>query len=239
MSQRFFLSHIDGEQAVLEGSEGHHLVHVMRAKAGTEVTLFDGSGTEYAARVTRIDRSRVELAIRRRTEINRELATRVTLAVALPKGDRQRWLVEKAVELGVARLVPLKTERGVAQPAQQALLRLQRTVIEAAKQCGRNRLLEIGQPCQFVEFAARAAATAARIVAHPGGRPIGELLATDPRNDAAEMEYRFAIGPEGGFTREEIAIASRQGWQTADLGPRTLRIETAAVALAAAIAIRG
>jgi 16S rRNA (uracil1498-N3)-methyltransferase len=238
MSQRFFVPEIDGEHAVLDGSEGHHLINVMRAKAGTEVVLFDGSGAEYAARVTRIDRSRVELTIRRRTEISRELATHVTLAVALPKGDRQRWLVEKAVELGVARLVPLITERGVAQPAQQALKRLQRTVIEAAKQCGRNRLMEIGHPCRFVEFAAEAPADAARLVAHPGGQPIGELLENNQRTASAEIAYLFAIGPEGGFTREEIAVATRQGWQTVDLGPRTLRIETAALALAGTVAMQ-
>jgi 16S rRNA (uracil1498-N3)-methyltransferase len=238
MSQRFFVPQIDGEHAVLDGSEGHHLIHVMRAKAGSEVVLFDGSGAEYAARVTRIERSRVELTIRRRTQISRELAVHVTLAVALPKGDRQRWLVEKAVELGVARLIPLQTERGVAQPAQQALKRLERTVIEAAKQCGRNRLMEIGPPCPFVEFAAAAPADSMRFVAHPGGRPLGELLENDRRTAAAEIAHLFAIGPEGGFTREEIAVATRQGWQTIDLGPRTLRIETAALALVAIVSMQ-
>jgi 16S rRNA (uracil1498-N3)-methyltransferase len=238
MSQRFFLPAIDGEQAVLEGSEAHHLVNVMRAKAGTEVVLFDGSGAEYMARVGRIDRSRVELTIRRRTEVSRELPVAVTLAVALPKGDRQRWLVEKAVELGVARLVPLTTERGVAQPAQQALARLERAVIEAAKQCGRNRLMEIGHPHRFVEFAAEAPADAVRLVAHPGGRPLGELLANDERTRTVNTAHFFAVGPEGGFTREEVAVARRQGWRTVDLGPRTLRVETAALALAAAVALR-
>jgi 16S rRNA (uracil1498-N3)-methyltransferase len=238
MSQRFFVSEIDGEHAVLDGSEGHHLVNVMRAKAGSDVLLFDGSGAEYAARVTRIERSRVELSIRRRTEISRELTTPVTLAVALPKGDRQRWLVEKAVELGVARVIPLKTERGVAQPAQQALTRLERTVIEAAKQCGRNRLMEIGRPCRFIEYAAEAPADTVKLVAHPGGRPIVELLGDEQCTAAADAAYLFAVGPEGGFTREEIAVATGQGWQTVDLGPRTLRIETAALTLAAAIAIQ-
>jgi 16S rRNA (uracil1498-N3)-methyltransferase len=238
MSQRFFVPEIDGEQAMLDGSEAHHLIHVMRAKAGTEVVLFDGSGAEYAARVTRIDRSRVALAIRRRSEIDRELPGRMTLAVALPKGDRQRWLVEKTVELGVTCLVPLITQRGVAQPAQQALERLERTVIEAAKQCGRNRLMEIAAPRPFIEFAAEAPAGPTRLVAHPGGRSMGDLFRDEEHASTAETAYLLAIGPEGGFTREEIAIATREGWRTVDLGPRTLRIETAALALAAAIALR-
>jgi 16S rRNA (uracil1498-N3)-methyltransferase len=238
MSQRFFVSVIEGEQAVLEGSEAHHLTNVMRVKAGTEVVLFDGSGAEYVARVARIDRSRVELAIRRRNAVSRELAVDVTLAVALPKGDRQRWLVEKAVELGVARLVPLKTERGIVQPAQQALKRLERTVIEAAKQCGRNRLMEIGRPHQFVEFVADAPASAVRILAHPRGAPADRVLKNEIAAAVCEPAYLFAVGPEGGFTREEVAIAIRQGWQAVDLGPRTLRIETTALALAAAVALR-
>ena len=97
--------------------EAHHLLHVMRAKAGTRVTLFDGSGWEFEAVVERAGRSEVELAIAGRQEIDREAQIAVTLGVALPKGERQKWLVEKVVELGVARLVPLETARGVAQPA--------------------------------------------------------------------------------------------------------------------------
>jgi 16S rRNA (uracil1498-N3)-methyltransferase len=87
--------------------------------------------------------------------------------------------------------------------------------------------------------ALKAPAEAMRLVAHPGGRPIGELLGKEQRSTAADAAYLFAIGPEGGFTREEIAIATRQGWQSVDLGPRTLRIETAALAMAAAIAMTG
>ena len=118
----------------------------MRATPGTQVTLFDGSGDEFAAAVDRVGRSEVELAILSRESINRELPFALTLGVALPKGDRQKWLVEKAVELGVARIVPLRTQRSVAQPVEQALVRLRRAVIEASKQCGRNRLLQIDPP---------------------------------------------------------------------------------------------
>ena len=88
----------------------------MRAEPGSRVTLLDGSGRQWAAVVRRIGRSEVELAVGAAEPVDRELAVEVTLAVALPKGDRQKWLVEKAVELGVRRLVPLATARGVAQP---------------------------------------------------------------------------------------------------------------------------
>ncbi len=124
MSDRYFVeSPVASDRAVLTGAEAHHLLHVMRAKAGTRVTLFDGSGWEFDAVVQRTGRNEVELAIAGRQEIDREARIAVTLGVALPKGERQRWLVEKAVELGVARLVPLETEHGVAQPVENALER--------------------------------------------------------------------------------------------------------------------
>lgn len=117
MSDRYFVeSPVASDRAVLTGAEAHHLLHVMRAKAGTRVTLFDGSGWEFDAVVQRTGRNEVELAIAGRQEIDREARIAVTLGVALPKGERQRWLVEKAVELGVTRIVPLRTCRAVAQP---------------------------------------------------------------------------------------------------------------------------
>src|SRR5579871_5731423 len=141
MSERFFVATpITGQLAVLTDTEAHHLAHVMRAKAGDAVMLFDGMGCEFTAEIKSISKSRVELIVLERCEVNRESASALTLAVALPKGDRQRWLIEKVVELGTTTLVPLETERGVAQPTSSALERLRRQVIEASKQCGRNRL---------------------------------------------------------------------------------------------------
>ncbi len=136
----------------LEGSEAHHLMHVLRATPGLLVTLFDGSGAEFPSRVESIQRATVTLTALERLEIDRELPSAVTLGVALPKGDRQRWLVEKLVELGATRLVPLITARGVAQPAGEAITRLERAVIEASKQCGRNRLMEIRQTIKWTDF---------------------------------------------------------------------------------------
>src|SRR5262245_56613986 len=117
MSERFFVSSpIGGSRAMLIGSEAHHLSHVLRARPGETVTLVDGSGDEFSARIESIGRSAVELDVLERRSVNRESSVRLTLAVALPKGERQRWLVEKAVELGVAKITPLVSERSVAQP---------------------------------------------------------------------------------------------------------------------------
>src|ERR1700732_1182187 len=96
LPDRFFhASPIDRDSVSLDGAEAHHLIHVLRAKPGLEVTLFDGSGAEFLARVERIERSAVRLAILERQEVDRELPVRISLGVATPKGDRQRWLIEK------------------------------------------------------------------------------------------------------------------------------------------------
>ena len=219
---------ISADRALLVGPEAHHLTHVMRAKPGTQVVLFDGSGAEFVARVERIGRSEVRLAVLSRREIDRELPLELTLGVALPKGDRQRWLVEKTVELGVGRIVPLLTARSVAQPAPQSLKRLRRTVIEASKQCGRNRLMEIAEPRSWADYVADAGQSARRLLAQPGSHRTE--TAPPPAADSAGSMF-LAVGPEGGFTDEEVSLGVAAGWQTIDLGPRILRTETAAILL--------
>jgi 16S rRNA (uracil1498-N3)-methyltransferase len=163
--------------------------------------------------------------------VDRELPFQLTVGVALPKGDRQKWLVEKLTELGVLTLVPLVTERGVAQPVDTALQRLQRVVVEASKQCGRNRLMQVAQPQSWSEWITRESRNVRRFLAHPGGRPVREI------DWDQSVPTQFTIGPEGGFTDVEVGQAIDAGWQSVDIGPRILRVETAAVALAAVIAL--
>lgn len=252
MSERFFSGEpITGEHVTLAGPEAHHLLHVMRAAVGTPVMLFDGSGAEFAGVVESVRRAEAVVRIVERHEVDRELPFGLTVGVALPKGDRQKWLVEKLTELGVAMLVPLITERGVAQPTANAAERLQRSVIEAAKQCGRNRLMKIAEPRAWGEWVGEdvrfkisdlrfevqgaighSSAVVERIVAHPDGVPIGEM---ELRRNAAVI---VAVGPEGGFTEEEVAMAVASGFRKVSLGARILRVETAAIALASALAIR-
>ncbi len=210
-------------------AEAHHLLHVLRARVGDEITLFDGSGSEFSAKITRHTRREVQVEILNRYEADRESARVVTLAVALPKGDRQRVLVEKCVELGVARLVPLETDWSVARPGRSALERLRRTVVEASKQCGRNRLMVIDEPYRLEKLLVSEALPAgAAYLAHPGGRCGWSDWSAQRPSPAC-----VAIGPEGGFSPDEVRLAIEEGWQTLDLGPRILRIETAALAVAA------
>ncbi len=229
MSRRFFVdSPIADKRAQLTGAEHQHLAQVMRARVGDTVTLFDGSGAEYSARVIGIRRSSVDLEVLARHEVNRELSTRITLGIALPKGEKQRWLVEKVVELGVSCIVPLVADRGVARPVERAISRLQRHVVEASKQCGRNQMMQIADPKSSADFLQQAPADALRVLAHVSDSavPIAELA---ERTVASEVY--LAVGPEGGFSERELDIASR--WQIVSLGPRTLRVETAALALVA------
>ncbi len=227
MADRYFVDgEIQGESALLVGAEAHHLLHVMRGKVGESVKLFDGSGREYLAQITSLGRRDVELAVLQAEQVDRESPRRLTLAVALPPGDRQQWLVEKAVELGVARLVPLITQRS-GPVAESSLTRLRRGVIEASKQCGRNRLMEIAPACAWTDFAK--SDQPSRIIATIGAPPIQySLNASAPADDAV-----VAIGPVGDWTPEEIALAKATGWQAVGLGPRILRVETAAILLTA------
>jgi 16S rRNA (uracil1498-N3)-methyltransferase len=247
MTERYFVEEpISGDHVTLSEAESHHLIHVMRVTPGTRVTLFDGGGDEFAAVVDRLGRANVELSILSRESVNRELPFDLTLGVALPKGDRQKWLVEKAVELGVTRIVPLQTKRSVAQPVKQALARLRRTVIEASKQCGRNRLLQIDQPRAWPNFVGDATDAPCRLLAHPGGEEQQLRLSEEEPAEQnplfqqpapfARSSYCVAVGPEGGFAEEEVALAVAAGWRVIDLGPRILRVETAALMLTAAIA---
>lgn len=233
MTARYYSSlPIQNERVTLDGDEAHHLLHVMRAKPGDRVDLFDGSGWEFAAEVAVCQRRTVELAIRSRQVIDRELLCPLVMGVSLPKGDRQKWLVEKLTELGVTELVPLQTERSVAQPGEAAISRLTRAVIEACKQCGRNRLTRILPPVAFADFIVERSANrdSLRLIADPTGLKIGEIA---PHGSIASI---CAIGPEGGFSEQELLTAKSSGWEVVSLGPRILRIETAAVALAARLA---
>jgi len=230
MSERFFLATppVDG-RAELVGDEARHLARVLRAAIGDAVAVFDGRGSAWPARVTSIGRDRVGL------DVGPPLAAAasplpLTLAVALPKGDRQKWLVEKLTELGCARLVPLVTTRGVAEATPAAIERLGRAAIEACKQCGRTTLLEIAPPATLAAVLAARDPGALALVADPAGEALGPLLAGHAGAVLA------LVGPEGGFTAEELTAAEAAGCRRVSLAPHILRVETAAIAVAAGMA---
>lgn len=261
MSDRFFVEFpIVGDTAVLTGQEAIHLARVLRAKVGDVVLLFDGSGAEFKARVERVKKDSVECAIVERYNRDRELKRSIAMGVALPKGDRQRWLVEKLTELGVISLTPLIADRSVVQPDEHSVIRLKRFVIEASKQCGRNHLMAIHSPARFDDFVTAADPDAARVIAHPPisyqvslmlrpaltidqkmlhqhRRRLSEFLSAAEMARRLQRKVVFAVGPEGGFNEEELESACQAGFLPVDLGQRTLRTETAAIALASVAAM--
>jgi 16S rRNA (uracil1498-N3)-methyltransferase len=225
MADRFYVNcPLSVGPMVLAGPEAHHLATVLRARPGYAVCLFNGDGAEYQAAVIEVRKKEVTIDVLGRCTPQRELDFRLEVAAPLPKSDRGDYLLEKLTELGVSRFVPLRTLHSVVHPREARLDKLERAVIEASKQCGRNVLMEIGPLTPWADYCWDAELPATRLLAHPAGEPMPAI----PRTGGVAI----AVGPEGGFTDEEIAMGRSAGWITIGLGPRILRVETAAVALA-------
>lgn len=230
MADRFYCAELPIEgRWTLAGDEARHLARVRRLGIGDVVEVFDGRGFATRAEVAGLGRDRVELVAVGEPLADRLAACRLTLATAVPKGERFDWLVEKATELGVVRLVPLLTERSVVDPGAAKLARLRRVIVEASKQCGRNRLMELEHPTPWTSMGP-ARDDELRLLAHPGGAPPSSW----PRARAHGL-VTLAVGPEGGFTDLEAAEAPSAGWTPISLGASLMRIETAGLAGCSAI----
>lgn len=233
MTIRYFVPDLPrgGGHVELPETEAHHASHVMRVKPGDAVTLFDGQGYESQAVIESAARRRVACHAAAAQLQPRANPHAVSLAVAMPKGDRAKELIERLTELGVERLIPLHCQRSPWTVSAGAMEKWQRVVIEACKQCHRNVLLQIESPCAAADYLAQPPTPQqAAWFAHPGGAPVPPLPPTD--DVSSRPQIQIAIGPEGGFTAEELATAERAGWQPVGLGERIYRIETAAVILA-------
>jgi 16S rRNA (uracil1498-N3)-methyltransferase len=233
MSERFYINcALQIGPVALEGTEAHHLAAVCRLRRGDAVCLFNGDGHEYPARVVEVQRRQVELDVVERLSPMREMPFHLEVAAPLPKGDRAQFLVEKLTELGVARFVPLATARSVVQPREAKLEKLQRYVVEASKQCGRNVLMDIAPLAPWADYCRQQSLPKKRFLGQRGG--VAPWTAV--RGQDALV---WAVGPEGGFDDNEIAMALEQGWSGVDLGPRVLRVETAAVLVPAVVGLAG
>lgn len=224
MSDRFFYDGPLGPGGFdLEGPEAHHISAVRRFSVGETITLFNGDGQEYPAAIIDVGKKRVSLRVTSVKNADRELGFRLHVASALPKGDRGDFLIEKLTELGATDFTPLVTERTVVRPGDDKADKLRRAVIEASKQCGRNVLMEVHPLVKWTEWCR----------AQSGRRLIAHFSEITTRYAPTREDAIVAIGPEGGFSDSEVELAVRSGWEVISLGPRTLRVETAAVAIAA------
>ena len=228
MAERFYVNcELKPGPVLVQGAEAHHLAVVCRLRPGDAVCLFNGDGHQYPARIEEITRREVALEVFAVESPARELPFHLHVAAPLPRGDRAQFLLEKLTELGVTSFTPLRTARSVVHPRETKLDKLQRYVIEASKQCGRNVLLEVQSMVEWPAFCAAAELPPRRVVAHPGADGTRSMAENEPGYDTV-----VAVGPEGGFTEDEVALARAAGWRLLDLGPRILRVETAAIALA-------
>jgi len=233
MAERFYTnSALAVGPVLLQGPEAHHLATVCRLSTGEQVVLFNGDGREYSAEIISVSRKQVELDVQSIEQPPREFGFRLEVATPLPKGDRADFLIEKLTELGVTDFVPLRTQRSVVQPRETKLERLQRTVIEASKQCGRNVLMQVHALAEWSEYCRRRELPARKLLAHLEG-------SFRMMEDSAFSDVCVAVGPEGGFTVEEVELAKGAGWQLVRLGPRVLRVETAALVMAVKAGLSG
>ena len=232
MVPRFYLDALlrAGGVCALPEDSAHHAVHVLRLREGDEVTLFNGRGGEFAARIASMQRLKISIDLLQHRAVERESPLRVTLIQGVSSGERMDSTLRKAVELGVTEVQPVLATRSVARPkgerAEGRRSHWQKVVVAACEQCGRNKVPEV-QP--LISVADYRPGQGAKILLSPSSRPPLSKLSFD------ESQFILAAGPEAGFTEEEEARLVDAGFVPASLGPRVLRTETASVAALAAM----
>jgi 16S rRNA (uracil1498-N3)-methyltransferase len=213
------------QNPVLTGDEARHLSQVLRMKAGDALIVFDGEGRRAAAEVLDVSRDRVPLKL---GEIlpSRAPQPSITLAQAIPKGKNMDWIVQKSVELGIARIQPLVTRHTVVQPGDGKSEKWRRNALEACKQCGQDRLPVIFEPQVFGRWIrSQAESSGLKLLASlaPGALPMRQVLRAHPES----VEVTLLVGPEGDFSPDETNAALAAEFLPISLGSIVLRVETA------------
>ena len=225
----FLPSAATGARADLDPEESHHVARVLRARTGDGLSVFDGRGGEWEATVEAVTGDRVTVRVGAPVEDPVEPPLRVVLHQALVRSEKLEWVLQKGTEVGIASFRLIPTERGEQAPSPAKLARLERITLEACKQSGRRRVpdvvLEAPSSRPDVGVAALVLDTSVE------ASPLASALGGPP-----PAEVWIAVGPEGGWTAEELAARVALGWRPVSLGPRTLRTETAG-AVAAAIVL--
>ena len=218
-----------------DGAARH--VQVLRLQPGSEITLFNGQGGEFAAVVTHMGRSEVQVVLGAHAAVEREAPCAVHLLLGTPANERMDWLVEKATELGVASITPLITQRSVlrlsGERAQKKQAHWQAIAVAASEQCGRNRVPVVHAMQSFAQgLQAAGSASTGHLRLLLSLRPEGHRLVQAVRSPTC---LSFLSGPEGGLSSQEEEAAMACGFSPVTLGPRVLRAETAALAALSAI----
>lgn len=223
-----------GSEVLLPEQAGEHVARVLRLERGHPLILFNGDGREYAAALASLAKRAVTADVGRMREVDRESKLCVTLAQGVARGEKMDWILQKATELGVARIVPLVTERTEVkldeERAERRLAHWRQVVAGACEQCGRTRLPEVCAPLRLDRWLGDLGADAAlRLALLPEGD--SEL------RQLPQMEHGvlLCVGPEGGFSDHDIGQLTQAQFRALRLGPRILRTETAGIAALAAL----
>jgi 16S rRNA (uracil1498-N3)-methyltransferase len=220
----------------LSGAEAHHARNVLRFEPGDKAVLFNGCGREITAEVTSV--SAREISLRKLHEAATEpLRCRIALAQAIPKGKNMDLIVQKAVEIGAAEIVPIMSDRTIVRidvkDAEQKQAKWQTVAVEAAKQCGQNWLPQVRTPQTMAEFLSEHRALDLQLIGslQSDARHLKDILAefADGNGEKRPSSVLMMIGPEGDFTPAELNLARASGCRPITLGPIILRVETAAI----------
>ncbi len=227
-----------GQTVSLGADEARHARDVLRLQPGAEIYVFDGAGKEFRCTLREFVRGGALLDVLEEVERARpESPLDLTLALALLKGEKFDLVVQKATELGASRIIPVATSRADVRirkgdDAKRKVTRWQRIALEAAKQCGRARMMEIAEPLPFKALIDQPAGESELrlMFAERSGTSLADVT---PDSGTGLARVSALIGPEGGWTDDEIELAREAGWKIVTLGGRTLRAETAAIAIVA------
>jgi 16S rRNA (uracil1498-N3)-methyltransferase len=216
----------DNTNLQLEHGPSQHIARALRMRAGDVVTLFNGEGGEYSAEILEVDKKKVLVRTGARQQRDLESTLQIHLGIAVSRGDRMDWVIQKATELGVCELTPLFTERTevklAGDRADKKIQHWQQIAISACEQCGRNYLPTVN-PLQTLGKWLCTTEAERKFVLHHRADPIGN--AGDTPGSLALL-----VGPEGGLDGAEIEAAEQAGFSSLRLGPRVLRTETAPLA---------
>ena len=234
---RFLVSpdNIQGNKITIEGDDFKHLHQVLRLKPGDRINVFDGSGTEYEANIFSIGKSSAIAEIKATVKSETEPEVRVTLFQGLPKGEKMDLIIQKGVELGVHRIFPVITNRTVVKLNKKDSIkkteRWQRISREAAKQCRRTYVPEVTEPVTFDEalIKANTFSRALFLYENEEKKCLKETLKCYNINKIKDIA--LFVGPEGGFTSQEVENCKNLGYNIVGLGKRILRAETASISV--------
>ncbi|MCI0454959.1 MAG: 16S rRNA (uracil(1498)-N(3))-methyltransferase [Candidatus Dadabacteria bacterium] len=223
---------IKNSKAIVSGQDYRHIVKVLRLKPGNEITLFDERGIEHVGKILELGSKEIKIAIAESKMVSKESLLNITLLQGMPKGDKMDYIIEKATELGVKKIVPVVTERSQIRDTKR-IDRWRRIALESSKQSGRTLAPLIFDATSFQNAIDSNDPYNLQIVFYE--------KSSDQIRDVIDMankhfsNVRLFVGPEGGFTEREISTAKEKGFIPVGLGPRILRTDTAGIVAIAVI----